>query len=119
VTNQDRGVGREPVPVVSRQLSEGPVQGFAGDLNEAGGAGEAADGIAGTLPELVDQFLPGVTIHLLGHDAEIDADIDEDGADWAVTDLVGNFLGRGQAGEIAGGCSPAPGGQGRRAGGPL
>jgi hypothetical protein len=88
------------------------------------GCREAADGTAGTLPELVDklalasvqegeefaaveeeiadQFVPGVAIHLLGDDAEIEADVDEDGADRAVTDLVGDFLGRGQAGEIAG-----------------
>jgi hypothetical protein len=30
------------------------------------------------------------------------ADVDEDGADRTVTDLVGDFLGRGQAGEVAG-----------------
>jgi len=38
------------------------------------------------------------SIHLIGHDAEIEADIDEDGADRAATVLGGNLLERGRVG---------------------
>jgi hypothetical protein len=90
-------------------------------VNEAGSAGEKANGIATTLPELAlelalapvqegelfaaveeeiaDQFFPCLAIHLLGHDAEIETDVDEEGAERAMADLEGDLLGRGEAGE--------------------
>jgi len=95
----------------------GPV----GNGNEAGDAGETGDRIATTLPELAlelglasveereefaavedeiaDQFFPGVAVHLLGDDAEIEADIDQEGADRAVADVGSDLLRGGEAGE--------------------
>src|SRR5271163_3994696 len=45
------------------------------------------------------QFFPRRRIHLTGHDAEIEADVDEDGADRAAAVVGEGFLGRGCAGE--------------------
>jgi hypothetical protein len=95
--------------------------GLAGDGCVGGLAGETAYGVASMLPELAvelalaaveqneelaavedesaDQFIPCFEIHLLGDDAEVEADVDEHGADRAAAVLGGNFLGRGQADE--------------------
>ena len=57
--------------------------------------GEAAaigdDGVA--------EFVPECPVELAGRDAEVTADIGDDGADRAATHLGGDFLFRGQAGE--------------------
>ena len=90
-----------------------------GEGGRVGGlAGESGDGIASALAELAlepglaavqenaelaaveeeiaDQLVPGVEIHLLGDDAEIEADIDQEGADVAAADLGGDLFWRGQ-----------------------
>ncbi len=55
--------------------------------------------IAAVVDESEAQFVPCRTIHLPRHDAKIEADLDEDGADRAAAVLGEDFLGRGQAGE--------------------
>jgi len=78
----------------------GKVVGDGGGVS-VGQAGHAKSAeAAAVIHDSVAQFLAGVTIHLGGHDAEIEADIDEDGADRATTVLGGDLLegGRGVEG---------------------
>ncbi len=56
------------------------------------------------------KFVPRHAIHLSRHDAEIEADVDEDGADRAAAVLGDDFLGRGQTGK--GRILGRPGGRG-------
>ena len=57
--------------------------------------GHEGDEIAAVQGESAAQFVPGGRVHLPGYDAEIEADIDEDGADRAVTVVGGDLLERG------------------------
>ena len=62
---------------------------FAEEAGEAAAIGD--DGVA--------EFVPECPVELAGRDAEVAADIGDDGADRAATHLGGDFLFRGQAGE--------------------
>jgi len=83
--------------------------GPAGDGTEVGAgsgiggavpaSGQEGDQIAAVVDDVAVQLDPGPLIQLVGLDAEIEADIDEDGGDQAATVLGGDFLQRGRAGE--------------------
>jgi hypothetical protein len=72
--------------VVARATGEQPVAQVAEEAGEASAMDD--DGVA--------EFVPECPVELAGRDAEITADIGDDGADRAQAHLGSDFLGRGQ-----------------------
>src|SRR5271170_5951842 len=89
------GIHRDRLPVFVD--GEGNVVGDGGGIEVAQAAYEKSANVAAVIDDGAAQFVLRGTIHLRGHDAEIEADIDEDGADRAAAVLRGDLLERGRA----------------------
>ncbi|MFZ0020894.1 MAG: hypothetical protein WAL10_26560 [Acetobacteraceae bacterium] len=63
---------------------------------------EEAGEVAAIGDDGVAEFVPEGPVELAGRDAEVTADIDDDGADRAAAHLGGDFVFRGEAGEAGG-----------------
>ena len=76
----------------------GLVAGVEGGEPLVQGAEEAGE-VAAIGDDGVGEFVPECPVELAGRDAEVAADVDDDGADRAAADLGGDFRFGGEAGE--------------------